>query len=137
MESGKSGESETCLWCGKHVPCMNAVCNTKDQLHKDRKSYMVRCGVPPLYHQCPDLEPKQVEFVNKAVHDHHGGVFLVGPAGTGKTTVATKIFVGRMMQVATDTGVDAMTVGMFDILDTPCSPLDTSMYDGSRDATKP
>jgi len=113
MELETGGETiEDCLWCGIPEPCGKPVCRNKHLTVRRPAKALDSVKVPPLYRESSAFmfDDQEQRFGMACKDMEHGGAFIAGPAGTGKTTFATAIMKERLMSVVHDTGWDAIWV---------------------------
>ena len=102
MESEQSGTGkaiELCKYCGKfNAPCPTESCRNKARFDSKPLKALKGVLVPPLYIESfkRTFTGINLDAQNIAEQAEHGGIFLHGATGTGKTTLATSIFTSRI-----------------------------------------
>ena len=99
-ETGK--KSKDCPYCGKYLaPCPQDACRNKAMFDSEPLKALTAIMTPPLY-----LEASKKVFtgINLKAQEAsrlstHGGIFLHGLTGTGKTTLATSILTDKFKSV--------------------------------------
>ena len=101
MESEQSGTGkaiELCKYCGKfNAPCPTESCRNKALFNSEPLKALKGVLVPPLYIESfkRAFTGINLDAQNIAEQAEHGGIFLTGATGTGKTTLGTAIFIEK------------------------------------------